>query len=75
MSYIGGVGVRGIIKGEGKGKDGFGEMTIMKNLSGIEFRGGLSLLFVVVGGALVRKGKHGHFLLWCVIYCDRRILT
>ena len=68
-------GGRGGIKGEGKGRDGWVEMTILKNLSGIESWGRLSLLFVVDRRNFGRKGKHGHFPLRCVIYCDNRILT
>ena len=50
-------------------------MKLLKNLIGVESGGGLSLLIVVTRGDLVWKGKHGHFPLRCVIYCDNGIST
>ena len=50
-------------------------MTRLKNLGRIEYGGGFLSLFVVVGGAAVQKDKHLSFPLWCVISCDKVILT
>ena len=63
----------GDINGEGKGKDGWGEMKFLKNLGWIESGGGSSLMFVVEGVSRGKKNEHGHFTLRCVIYCDNRI--
>ena len=59
-------GGRGGITEEAKEKDGNGQTTILKNLGWIESGGGCHCCL---------KGKHGHFLLLYVIYCDNRILT
>ena len=63
-------------QGEREGDISKGGYNNSENFGGIEFwGGGLSMYFVVIAGAAGQKGKHGRFLLGCVISCDNTILT
>ena len=52
---------RGGYQGLMEGTEGQGELNSMKKIGGIKSGGGSSSLFVVVGGAVVRKGKNCNF--------------
>ena len=52
---------------------GGGEKMMMKKFDGTKSVRGLVSLFVVVGGAVGRKGQYHRFTLRSVISCDSRI--
>ena len=50
-----------------------GDTSILKNIGKMEYRGGLSMLFVISVRNAGRKGKHFRFPFQYVMFCDNLI--